>query len=269
MNNKIVIFKYPSNVESSIYTHIIINENVRMHKHDFFECLYVLEGEALHIVNDKESIVKSNYFHFLNSNDYHSLKGLSTNFYHRDILLRKSSFEKVCSMYSNNLFNKIEKGEIKLNGYLSYSELETIDRYCHRLDLNPSKEEQDEIFMIIASTLINLMLRSNKDEQNGPEWIYELIAILNTKENFHLPLNSLLKKFDYSHEHIMRVFKKHTGNTLVQYFNDKKLEEAYRLLANTNLSINEIIDNVGFSNDVHFYHIFKKKFKKTPRQVRN
>ncbi|NMM65209.1 helix-turn-helix transcriptional regulator [Clostridium sp. P21] len=47
-----------------------------------------------------------------------------------------------------------------------------------------------------------------------------------------------------------------------------KLKQACFYLSKTNLSVQEIIEKVGYSGSSHFYHIFKKNFTLTPNEYR-
>ena len=55
---------------------------------------------------------------------------------------------------------------------------------------------------------------------------------------------------------------------MTEYIQSFYLEDARRLLLETDLSISEIINRLGFSNRSHFYRIFSKKYDITPKDYR-
>lgn len=72
----------------------------------------------------------------------------------------------------------------------------------------------------------------------------------------------------YNEYHFMRFFKKYTGKTCIQFIKNYRLEKAYILLRNTDLSITQISFEVGFSNVSYFIRSFKEKYKVAPREFR-
>lgn len=63
------------------------------------------------------------------------------------------------------------------------------------------------------------------------------------------------------------VFKEATGFSPVEYINKVRIERAEDLLNNTNLTISEISDMVGFSDPNYFRRIFKKYTRISPKKL--
>lgn len=72
----------------------------------------------------------------------------------------------------------------------------------------------------------------------------------------------------FSHSYLCRIFKKHTGKTIVSYLNERRMQEAEKLLKNTNLSIIAISQMVGYKEYTYFLMLFKKMHGATPLQYR-
>lgn len=92
------------------------------------------------------------------------------------------------------------------------------------------------------------------------------IKISSKKE---ISLKQLSIKFNYSERQMARILKEYTGKTFINIIQDIKLQNACALLKNPDISINKIIDSVGYSNSTHFYKIFKKSYGVTPIDYRN
>ena len=56
--------------------------------------------------------------------------------------------------------------------------------------------------------------------------------------------------------------------TLLEYGQSIYLEEARKLLADTEKSISSIIEELVFSNRSHFYRLFEKYYGETPMNYR-
>ena len=75
--------------------------------------------------------------------------------------------------------------------------------------------------------------------------------------------------FNYNEKYIGKSFKKHTGKTIKEYLNDKRLEKSEELLKNTNLPITEISARTGFNNITYYNRLFKKHYGMSPTEYRN
>ncbi len=68
---------------------------------------------------------------------------------------------------------------------------------------------------------------------------------------------------------IRTIFKRAYGDSIYAYHLKKRMEKAHTLLVDTNLPINEIVEECGFKSFSYFSRTFKKIYGKTPSQVRN
>ncbi|MGN1030624.1 MAG: helix-turn-helix domain-containing protein, partial [Butyricicoccaceae bacterium] len=65
------------------------------------------------------------------------------------------------------------------------------------------------------------------------------------------------------------IFKAATGLSPMKYVAQRRIGEAQNLLMNTNISIGEIGERLGFSDSCHFSSTFKRYIGVTPTQYRN
>ena len=70
-------------------------------------------------------------------------------------------------------------------------------------------------------------------------------------------------------EHLLRLFKKQEGVTILQYINDLKLEKAKQMLAETDIQIKDIATRLGFTSAGYFGRFFKSKLGITPNVYRD
>ena len=69
-------------------------------------------------------------------------------------------------------------------------------------------------------------------------------------------------------QHLMRVFKKENGQSILEYINERRIIIASNLLKDTDYTINFIADCIGCENYSYFTKIFKKYTGFTPREYR-
>lgn len=69
-------------------------------------------------------------------------------------------------------------------------------------------------------------------------------------------------------QHLMRIFKKETGQSILEYITERRIVIASNLLKDTDYSINFISDCIGCENYSYFTRIFKKYTGFSPREYR-
>ena len=68
--------------------------------------------------------------------------------------------------------------------------------------------------------------------------------------------------------YLLRVFKAHTGKTLLWYHNRVRCEHAQELLRKKGMSITDIAAAAGFVTTSHFSHVFKRMTGVSPKRYR-
>ncbi len=81
-------------------------------------------------------------------------------------------------------------------------------------------------------------------------------------------LELLCRKFNFSKNHIINLFKKEFGTTPVKYINDLKLKRAKYLLEVTSSTAESIALECGFGDYSHFYKLFTKETGLSPTKWR-
>ena len=83
-----------------------------------------------------------------------------------------------------------------------------------------------------------------------------------------LSLNSMASHVNFSPNHLSMVFSQQTGNTLIKYLTDFRMNKAKELLKCTNKKSSEISIMVGYKDPHYFSYLFKKTQGVTPTQFR-
>ena len=80
---------------------------------------------------------------------------------------------------------------------------------------------------------------------------------------------SLAQLVNLSESRFRHLFKAEMGQTPAQYLRSIRMLEAAKLLRTTFLSVKEIMNRVGISNESHFVHAFKKAHSVSPSKYRS
>ena len=81
-------------------------------------------------------------------------------------------------------------------------------------------------------------------------------------------IEDLTKEFFISHSYLCKKFKQETGETVISYINERRMQNAEHLLKTTTLSASEIAYMSGYACYPHFLTCFKKRHNFTTREYR-
>ena len=81
-----------------------------------------------------------------------------------------------------------------------------------------------------------------------------------------LSLNQVAEQFNLSEQHISRLLKQNTNIRFKSYITNIKLEKAKELLVEPDCRVNEVAENIGYSNVNSFIRVFKKEIGVTPKE---
>lgn len=84
-----------------------------------------------------------------------------------------------------------------------------------------------------------------------------------------MTIDQAAKQVSLNPYHFCKLFKKLTGRTFVEYVNVCRMNEAQRLLRESNLTVTEIAGKVGCDNPNYFTKLYKQYKGTTPSQARN
>ncbi len=130
------------------------------------------------------------------------------------------------------------------------------------------KNKASELLMLYISALENkehYFSAENKDKkkiQQAKEFI------LSNPPNKLLSLKEISLASGINEFKLKKGFKELFGTCVSQFMIDRKLQHAYELILNSDMSISEISSIAGYSYPQHFSKAFKKHYGKSPSKLR-
>jgi two-component system response regulator YesN len=201
-------------------------------------------------------------------------------------LVKHGEDEQVAELLDEVYATNFQVGAIspELGKWLMYNLISTLLRCLQGLNLQYravyGEEAPDarlsecgtlkEMFVEIKEMYISLChyLKEDRDDPNQ-QMMNSLLQYL--QEHVYDPnlgLESAADHLGLSPKYVSRLFKLHTGDTLTNYIARMRVDEAKRLLKNTDLTILDISRQLGYSTDIGLIRIFKKHEGITPGKYR-
>lgn len=105
------------------------------------------------------------------------------------------------------------------------------------------------------------------DKKNSPH-VAAAVDWMQIHYNEAQSLDAMSKEIGVSFPHLSRLFYKEKGITPIQYLTQIRLEHAMQLLVNTNITIQKVAEECGFSSGNYFSKVYKKVLHATPEEYR-
>lgn len=127
------------------------------------------------------------------------------------------------------------------------------------------------LMQILAEYIDGSALTSSvpKKYRRYADGIYKTAEYMQKNFAQEISCEDLAKKMFISTNFYQKIFKEIMEISPASYLRKIRITEACRLLANTDLSIQEIAENCGFSCASYFIHVIRKELGVTPLQYRN
>ena len=251
------------------------------HVHEFIEIIYARSGEAVETVDGVDYSVKRGDMIFINYGSTHAFKKTSEKKYEyvnicfspevvaNSIITSENAF----SLLSLTAFNEMSRGAKGEKLTFFGAERQEIENILDAM-LREKKEGQpssDKILESYMNIIITKMLRKTSfqvDKEELDDVWRELSDYIDENLDAKLTLSLLASKCFYNPSYFSRAFKEKFGMTLTEYITKKRIAYASKLLLESDMSIDEISERVGFSDRSSFYHTFSKIMGTTPSEYR-
>jgi two-component system response regulator YesN len=98
--------------------------------------------------------------------------------------------------------------------------------------------------------------------------VKRMIAYMEKNYDQDLKLEAIAKIFNYNSAYLGKVFKKEMGESFNNVLDNIRIENAKRLLLETDLKVYQVSEQVGYSNIDYFYSKFKKYVNISPKEFK-
>ncbi len=142
----------------------------------------------------------------------------------------------------------------------------------------PAREPENFRYSATHEQLKDLVIERVKDYFNQRNWdsqqttdhpeINKVIFYITQTYYEEISLGMLADYVGMDANYLSNLFKKKTGQNIIQYIHRVRIEQAKSYLKQTGLSVNEIGEKVGFVNDNYFIKIFRRFTNQTPSHFR-
>lgn len=254
-----------------------------LHEHTFFEIVYVYDGSCKQTISNNKITLSSGDLCIIPPGIKHDISVFDDTSVILNCLVKKSTLHNIFFNFLNNanilstfFLNNIysESG----NNYIIFHtgndhEIHRGFLYTYWESINQTLYFDQMIsytLLLIFGLLIRLYERSVELPVFTKKTDVQRFALLQfIQDNYkNISLDDVAERFNYTPEYASKLIKKATGLTFTQILQQVRIEKAQVLLHDTNMTIANIANEVGYENTEHFIRTFKNKMHMTPTEYR-
>lgn len=249
------------------------NNTVTSHIHpDYYELTVITNGSGKIVTNGVKIPVKQGDIYLSLPCDSHEIISdaeTPLKFYFYSFILKPGEYKEQLDNISAN--------------YYAATERIINDNYIETIIGNVISELNNEV--IYSKELISMYLREiviriiRNFKQITPKaqhsfttdneaLCYSIMNYIDTHIYSMKNLNELSSALGYSYSYLSTVYKKITGNTISDYYSDKKLEIARHLVLENRLKITKISELLNYNSAYAFSKAFKNRYSYSPKIFR-
>ncbi|CAN5576014.1 hypothetical protein BH10ACI2_BH10ACI2_04980 [soil metagenome] len=121
---------------------------------------------------------------------------------------------------------------------------------------------------ITLEMLGHLVRKSTEKEKRPPKWLADVVDRLNEEFTESLTTEMLAVEADVHPVHLAAVFRRFYNETIGEYVQKRRVEYCVEMLSRNDMSLIEISQSAGFSDQSHFTRVFKRHTGATPGTFR-
>lgn len=243
-----------------------------VHRHsDVLELLYIMEGGGGYVVGSHEYVVQPGNLVVCNTGVFHG----------EPLAAQAKQMVSYCCVLDNIQIPGLPRNTLTGSSespvlYFNEERQEIENMYYVLYDLFRKGDDYTPVCEHLAQSILEMVLlrlrkrnRVNEETRQKNNLLVRAVSdYLDDHFMENLTLEELEETFHVSRFAISHVFKEETGFSPMKYVMMRRIGESQNLLMNTKMSIGDIGEQLGFTDNSHFSNTFKKYIGTTPGAYR-
>lgn len=242
-----------------------------MHSHeDYWEFCILTDGTLKNCIFERGvEYYSAKTLSFMTTKDCHAYHKASDTLRYINLPVRESQLLRMLEVISPTLCDRLLQGPRCFP--ITDSLILQIEYLIYRCNLL-GEEQVDQKNGLLCSAVLLILQELNRiyldvDESLTP-FMKKLLPLRERKEFLRYSVSDLGHALNYSSAHLNRLFASHFQMTPREYLMRHKFRYARNLLQSTDLGMQEIAAEIGYSNLSHFFANFKSLYGITPGECR-
>lgn len=250
------------------------------HAHDEYEIYYLVSGERYYFIENQIYHIKKGNLVLIDRNQVHKTIQYGSFHHERIAVIFKgdflSAFLGVTGEISLSAFFRQNQGVFCLNA----PDQEYVLSLLNGIAAEMSVKDTGYLTMILTKLTrllvfcqrfrnhTNTDISGSLSASSTHQKVSEIASYISSHFTEAGSLDAVAKHFFMSKSYLSRIFKQVTGYTVNEYINVSRIQEAGRLLIESDLSVTQISEAVGYESITYFERIFLSHKGTSPLKYR-
>lgn len=242
-----------------------------LHKHTFYEIIWIEKGKSKQVIDYKEYEIKSGSLFFISPEQLHLFEewkpiiGGSIMFTADFFLLNHNNTDKLFEL--SFLDNFYSNASIQPNRK-SYNEIK------HTIDLLYTEHKRNDSSLTICQSLLQILLAQVQrcvDKECEKKISKKYIILYKNFKNLldkhfleNITTTDYASKLNVTQHHLNHIIKLVTGKTATEVIRARSILEAKRLLTFTDNTVSQVASQLNFFDSSYFAKLFKTETGTSP-----
>lgn len=253
------------------------------HRHNYVELVYMCSGSTTHILNGTDKIcLKEGDLLLLNQNATQEILPASQDDIAVNFIILPEFFDRSISMIEQEnvlrdfLLHALS-GHTSHYSYLHFSTtgilpvqnlLENMiwTIFSNKKNTNTINQTTMGLLLMNLSMFVEKINRQLPSQYEQTQ-VFTVLQYIEThyKNGTLEDISTQIKQPTY---YVSRLLKKHMNKNFKELLQERKLQQATYLLSQSSLTIEQIMEAIGYENSSYFYNRFKEKYHCSPKEYR-
>ncbi|WP_309119800.1 response regulator [Paenibacillus sp.] len=178
------------------------------------------------------------------------------------------SFLKTKGQFSS-LYTKFICSEIMTKAVVKEQKnsLTVINEYLDKITRSPSLHDLKDLLFDLFDRLESDVGTKGKGE-SANKIVEQIKQMVEARYDQDLSLEGIAEQVYLTPSYVSYLFKKETGQSLIRYITQVRMDKAVALLRDTNMKIVDICQKLGYRNSNYFIQSFRQHYGVTPAKFR-
>lgn len=171
------------------------------------------------------------------------------------------------SVYYNTLMKQVPVHPVLKKGEWDASLLQLLELALRDHEKASEPVMQGYLMVTFGKLLASLQLQEQKT--GAEEVLRRVLGYLHDHYRESVSRRDIAKAVGYNESYVSHLFSQTMGITLPEYIHSLRIDDACRLLLETDATVADLASELGFASIRNFNRVFLKQTGVTPRQYRN
>ena len=257
----------------------LFQADIELHSHNFFELVYVVSGQCTHRLGNEQSLIKAGDFFIIDTGSEHSYINTNKKFEIINCLFMPDYIDRAlvdCPTLADLLSNKVLRFGVPLDICAAdrtfHDDDGTVGRLMHKMMAEYEAKRTGYMELLRCYLTQALVCAVRASENISPKLHPATQGVIDYLHRHYaepLSLDAIGKQTGYTAPYISGVFSRDMGMTVRSFLQRLRIEKACSLMDETDLTLSQIAQRVGYTDSKHFADLFRRHKGMSPKAYKN